>query len=76
MNIDPQKADISVNNQRANFNTRPYGDTPSKSKSCFISIDRFVFDAPWNFTYKFHLFCHLPSLGKHHNLFKIIKNYL
>ena len=28
MNLGPQMADISVDNQRANFNTGPYGTPP------------------------------------------------
>ena len=32
MHIGPQMADISVDNQRANFNTGPYGDPPLKIK--------------------------------------------
>jgi len=31
MSIDPQMADINVDNQRADFNTGPYGD-PLKIK--------------------------------------------
>ena len=32
MNVGLQMADISVDNQRANFNTGPYGDPLKKSK--------------------------------------------
>ena len=34
MNLDPHMADIGVDNQRANFNTGPYGD-PLKSLLTF-----------------------------------------
>ena len=32
MNLGPQMADISMDNQMADFNTRPYGDWPLKIK--------------------------------------------
>ena len=33
MNLGPQMVDISVNNQRANFNNGPYGDPPLKNQN-------------------------------------------
>ena len=38
MNLGPQMADISVDNQRANFNTGPYGDPPFKIKVSKIGL--------------------------------------
>ena len=38
MNLGPQMADISVDNQRANFNTGPYGDPPLKIKILKIRL--------------------------------------
>ena len=38
MNLGPQMADISVDNQRANFNTGPYGDPPLKIKNLKIGF--------------------------------------
>ena len=45
MSLGPQMADISVNNEMANFNTRPYGDPSLKIKISKIGL-RHVFSWP------------------------------
>ena len=65
MNLDPHMADIGVDNQRANFNTGPYGETPLKIKILKIEL-RHVLSWP---KLGLELKCHDPGtsdgFGKH-----------
>ena len=64
MNLGPQMADVSVDNQRANFNTGPYGDPLLKIKISKIRLRHVVSWPKLGLESKFHKARTFGGFGK------------